>query len=95
MFIRKPFLYWGSQVKSVYLQPILASSFVVSLVSFGALAAMLLLQGGAGPALPPWLPAAVLALPVAAYAAAVSPLPTVMMAEMFNFRVSSSKPPNT
>ncbi|KAG6457202.1 hypothetical protein O3G_MSEX010171 [Manduca sexta] len=67
---------------------ILATCYIISAIALGSLGTILVLQQQ-GMTVPGWMPIVVIIVTVCCYAAAVSPMPFVIMSEMFNFQVRS------
>lgn len=69
-------------------QLILAVTSLISVISFAGLAIIIMIQNaGGGSSVPGWVPVAVLVVGEFAFAAGVSPLPFIILSEMFNFQV--------
>lgn len=73
-----------------FFQPILAGAYLFSACSMSAIAVMMIAQDKLGVAVPGWLPVTTMMLAVAMYGAGVSPLPYIIMTEVFSFQVSRS-----
>ncbi|XP_075974949.1 facilitated trehalose transporter Tret1-like isoform X2 [Anticarsia gemmatalis] len=67
-------------------KPLLASTFIVGGIALGTLATTMLIQqqGGAPPV---WIPALAIIIYLCSYAGGISPMPYIIMAEMFNFQI--------
>ncbi|CAH2252051.1 facilitated trehalose transporter Tret1-like [Pararge aegeria] len=67
-------------------KPLLMGAYLVSACSMSAIAIMMIMQER-GFIVPGWLPVITMMLPVAMYGGGISPLPYIIMTEMFNFQI--------
>ncbi|CAB3223836.1 unnamed protein product [Arctia plantaginis] len=67
-------------------KPILLSTFIIATLSLSTLATTMLLQTY-GKSSPVWIPVVAIIMYQCAYAGGISPMPYIIMAEMFNFQI--------